>query len=194
MQVNSKDVIIFNQVKAGNNLAFTTLFENYYLELCEFSFRIIGKKELAEEIVADVFANIWLKRDRIIINSSLKALLYKSTKNMTISYLRKKKNNMLPLDDIIEFQANNGPKTDDNIIYTESQNTIEELLSNIPNKSRIVFRMHRFDNLKYREIADILDVSQKTVEKHMGKALKIIRSFNLETVGGILALFLFHSI
>ncbi len=194
MQVNSKDVTLFNQVKAGNNLAFTTLFENYYFELCEFSFRIIGKKELAEEIVADVFANIWLKRDRIIINSSLKALLYKSTKNMTISYLRKKKSNMLPLDDIIEFQANNGPKTDDNIIYTESQNTIEELLSNIPNKSRIVFRMHRFDNLKYREIADVLDVSQKTVEKHMGKALKIIRSFDLKTVGGILAFFLFHFI
>lgn len=92
-----------------------------------------------------------------------------------------------------QFQVNTGPKPDDNIIYKESKNTVEKLLNNIPNKSRIVFKMHRIDNLKYREIAEILDISQKTVEKHMGKALKIIRGFDVEAVNVIIAVLLFHS-
>lgn len=192
MQVNNEeDKKLFKQIKAGNNLAFNTLFDRYYVELCDFSFRIMGHKEIAEEVVADVFANIWLKRNHIFINTSLRAFLYRSTKNMTISYLRKKKNDILPLDDIIDFQSNLGPKPDDDMIYEESLNSMERLLLHIPNKSRIVFKMHRFDNLKYREIAEVLDISQKTVEKHMGKALKILRTFNVEAVSGIIAAILF---
>ncbi len=192
MQVNREtDEILFEQIKAGNRLAFSKLFDNYYLELCEFSYRIVGKKELAEEVVSDVLANIWLKRDRISINSSLKAFLYKSTKNMAISYLRKKKNETLPLDDVLAFQVNAGPGPDEEIIYNESVNAMEKLLANIPNKSRIVFKMHRIDKLKYCEIAEILDISQKTVEKHMGKALKIIRNYSIESINGIIAFMLF---
>jgi len=195
MQVNSdKDETLFKQLKAGNKLAFSSLFEDYYLELCEFSFRIVGKKELAEEIVADVFANIWLKRNQIIINRSVKAFLFKSTKNMTISYMRKKKNDTIPLDDILAYRANTSPKPDDTIIYKESVGSIEQLLALIPNKSRIVFKMHRFDNLKYREIAEVLDISQKTVEKHMGKALKILRNYSLESISGIISIILFFSL
>jgi len=188
MQGNTTETSIFNQVKADNKLAFNTLFETYYLELCEFSFHIVGNKELAEEIVADVFANIWLKRKSITINTSLKAFLFKSTKNMTISYMRKTKKDIVPLDDVLAFQANPNPEPDVKLIHQEAVDSVERLLSKIPNKSRIVFKMHRFDNLKYREIAEVLEISQKTVEKHMGKALSILRNYTVETLTGLIIL------
>jgi len=196
MQGANNHDIIFNQIKSGNKLAFNSLFDDFYTELCEFSFRIIGSKELAEEVVADVFANIWIKRDRIIITTSLRAYLYKSTKNMTISYLRKKKVETIPLDDILPFQASQNSDPEQNIVMKEKMASYENILSIIPNKSRIVFKMHRIDNLKYREIATILDISQKTVEKHMGKALKILRNYNAKAVVGLLlfVFFLFTSL
>jgi len=191
MQGNTKGTDIFNQIKADNKLAFNTLFETYYHELCEFSFHIVGSKELAEEIVADVFANIWLKRKNITITTSLKAFLFKSTKNLTISYMRKNNNNILPLDEVLAFQASSNPAPDNKLIYQESVNSIELLLEKIPNKSRIVFKMHRLEKLKYREIAEVLEISQKTVEKHMGKALRIIRNYSVKTITGIYILFMF---
>ncbi len=188
---NDTNIGIFKQIKAGNKLAFNSLFEDHYQELCEFSFRIIGSKELSEEIVADVFANIWMKRKNITISTSLKAFLFKSTKNMTISYMRKKKTDILPLDEVLAFQVNPNPEPDKDLIYQESVHSVECLLEKIPNKSRTVFKMHRIDNLKYREIAEVLEISQKTVEKHMGKALSILRNYTVETISSIIAFALF---
>lgn len=191
---NDTNISIFKQIKAGNKFAFNSLFEDNYQEMCEFSLRIIGNKELSEEIVADVFANIWLKRKNITISTSLKAFLFKSTKNMTISYMRKKKNDILPLDEVLAFQANPNPEPDKDLIYQESVHSVECLLEKIPNKSRTVFKMHRIDNLKYREIAEVLEISQKTVEKHMGKALSILRNYSVETISSIIAFGLFSQI
>jgi RNA polymerase sigma-70 factor (ECF subfamily) len=188
---NNSNIIAFTHIANGNKLAFNTLFGEYYEELCEFAFRIIGSKELAEEIVADVFAHIWIKREELNITISLKAYLYKSTKNMTISYIRKKKNNTIPLDDILPFHESIAENPESNILKKERIVAYEKILSIIPNKSRIIFKMHRIDSLKYREIADILNISQKTVEKHMGKALKILRNYNAESVIGVITFLLF---
>ncbi|MCK5857431.1 MAG: RNA polymerase sigma-70 factor [Bacteroidales bacterium] len=188
---NIRNNIDFNQIKKGDKLAFNSLFDEFYAELCEFSFRIIGRKELAEEVVADVFANIWIKRDTIEITINLKAYLYKSTKNMTISYIRKKKVDMLPLDDILPFQESLSGNPEQEILKKEHFAALENMLAIIPNKSRIVFKMHRLDNLKYREIAEVLDISQKTVEKHMGKALKILRNYKFDSVIGFLAVIIY---
>jgi RNA polymerase sigma-70 factor (ECF subfamily) len=188
---NNRNTLVFTHIANGDKLAFNTLFSEYYKELCEFAFRIIGSKELSEEIVADVFAHIWIKRKELNITISLKAYLYKSTKNMTISYIRKKKNNTIPLDDILPFHESVAENPESNILKKERIVAYENILSIIPNKSRIIFKMHRIDSLKYREIADILNISQKTVEKHMGKALKILRNYNAESVIGVITFLLF---
>ena len=180
---NKIDIQLFNNIKEGDVKAFTTLFDKYYSSLCEFSMMIVGSKQSAEEIVADVFANIWIKRGQHTVNSNLRGYLMRSTKNLTISYMRKKKIQILSLDEIEQLQPKSEFSPDNNILKKESTFSIEKILTQIPEKSRLVFKMHRFENLKYKEIAEILDISIKTVEKHMGKSLKILRGINTNLVG-----------
>lgn len=169
------DIFLFNRIKSGDKIAFNELFERHYSDLCEFSYQIISNKQLAEEIVADVFAGIWIKRNKLEVKTNLKSYLFKSTKNTTISYIRKRKKYMLNLEDLLNFQPEADGNPEKDIIKTENLKSYEDLLLVIPERSRMIFKMHRFDNLKYREISDILNISIKTVEKHMGIALKSLR-------------------
>lgn len=178
--IKDQDIVLFERVAQGNELAFNTIFDKYYTELCEFSYYIVKNKESAEEIVADLFANIWIKRGSYSVDQNLKGYLMRSTKNRTISYMRKKKIEVLSLDDVSFAYAESESNPEKELISKESSSSIEQILNYVPEKSRLVFKMHRFENLKYREIADILEVSHKTVEKHMGKALKILRGLQTQ--------------
>lgn len=173
--IENSDIKTFNEIAQGNELAFNAIFDKYYKDLCEFSLLIVRNKESAEEIVADLFANIWIKRGNHHVETNLKGYLLRSTKNRTISYMRKKKMNIVSLDDVADVHAEQDTNPEKVLISQESGASVERILSFIPEKSRLVFKMHRFENLKYREIAEILEISQKTVEKHMGKALRILR-------------------
>ena len=175
-----KDLILYNRIKEGNKFAFNTVFEKYYADLCEFSFLMIKNKQLAEEVVSDVLANIWIKKDTIEIKQSLRAYLYKSTRNMTITYIRKKKKNTFNIEDGNDFNLTSVSNPESDIIQKEEVESIENILNIIPERSRMVFRMHRIDKLKYREISEILEISQKTVEKHMGKAIKLVREYRAD--------------
>jgi len=170
-----RDRILFNKIKNGKENAFSELFNKYYKNLCDYSYLMNNNKSCAEEIVADVFAYIWIKRKKIKITKSVKAYLFRSTKNTTISYLRKKKNKF----EIIEEDQFNIPGSnslpDRQIIKAESDLKLNTLLNLIPARSREVFILHRFNGLKYIDIAETLDISVKTVEKHMTKSLKLLR-------------------
>ena len=180
--LDSEEINIFNRIKNDDKQAFNILFEEYYGRLCEFSYRIIANKQLSEEIVADVFAKIWIKRHRIEITGSIRAYLFQSTKNTTLSYLRKRKKETVNFDDLINFQFKDESNPEKELISNENLKSYENILSVIPEKSRAVFIMHRFDRLKYREISAILGISQKTVEKHMGKAIKLMREYKKNMV------------
>ncbi len=170
-----KDYILFNNIKIGKQDAFSELFNKYYQPLCDFSYLMSNNKSCAEEVVADVFANIWIKRKKLKINKSVKAYLYRSTRNTTISYLRKRKN----IFEEIEEEQLNVVKPDfspeHNLAKEETTRKIEKLLSVIPQRSREIFILHRFNEFRYNDIAEMLDVSVKTVEKHISKALRILR-------------------
>ncbi len=178
-----QDISLFNKIADDNELAFNTIFDKYYADLCDFSFLIVKNKESAEEIVADIFANIWIKRGTHTVDSNLRGYLMSSTKNRTISFMRKKKIEILSLEDIPYGQSENESTPEKVLISKESGASVEKILSFIPEKSRLIFKMHRFENFKYREIAEVLDISQKTVEKHMGKALKILRGMQHQIHG-----------
>ncbi len=178
----NEDIRLFDQIRLGNELAFNTIFDKYYSDLCEFSLMIVGNHQTAEEIVADVFANIWINRGKHTVETTLKGYLLRSTKNLTISYMRKNKIQILSLDEIEHHQPVSELTSDKAIIKAESKITAESILMNIPAKSRLVFKMHRFENLKYKEIANILEISIKSVEKHMGKSLKILRGLESKIV------------
>jgi len=175
------DIDLFEQIKNGNQKSFEELFNRYYNVLSNYSSIILNNNSCAEEVVADVFANIWIKRKKITINKNVKAYLYRSTRNTAISYLRKRKQECETIDENkINFsQTHNSP--DNELIREDSEFRLKNLLNKIPERSREVFILHRFNNLKYVEIAETLNVSIKTIEKHMTKSLKIIREYYKNT-------------
>ncbi|OQX72681.1 MAG: hypothetical protein B6D61_13405 [Bacteroidetes bacterium 4484_249] len=174
---NKADRKLFKKVKKGDIKSFEKLFDNYYQALCNFAFIYLNDEGLSEEIVSDVFINIWQKRNEIIILENLKSYLYKSTMNAVISNFRKKKanftnlNNLESLDSSVDFIT---PET--LLLDEEFKNKIEQLMDGLPYKAGLVFRMKKIDGLKYKEIAEILNISEKTVENHISKAIKKIRS------------------
>jgi len=178
--INSNDDVVFKQLKQGSVSSFNLLFDKYYHELCSFSNIIISNQQLAEEVVADVFVKIWQKKEFIEITTSVKSYLYKSTKNTTISYLRKKKVDEVSLDDIFNLQEENSSNPESIIIQGETLEQIKDVLSILPKKSKMVFQMHRFNQLKYKDIAEIMNVSVKSIEKHMSKSMKILREYKVQ--------------
>ena len=174
-KISERDIILFEKIKENNQQAFEELFNLYYHNLCDFSSLMSNNKPCAEEVVADVFANIWIKRKKLKINKSVKAYLFRSTKNTTISYLRKRKNIYEPIeeDQLNIFNSDSSP--DKHLLKEELNFKLKNLLKIIPERSREVFILHRFNGFKYKDIADTLDISIKTVEKHMTKSLKLLR-------------------
>jgi len=177
--INDNDDVLFRHLKQGSTNSFEMLFTKYYQDLCSFSNLIISNQQLAEEVVADVFVKIWQKKEKIDIKTSVKSYLYKSTKNTTISYIRKKRINEISLDEIFNLQEENSSNPELLIIQDETLEQIKDVLSILPKKSKLVFQMHRFNQLKYKDIAEIMNVSVKSVEKHMSKSMKILREYKI---------------
>jgi RNA polymerase sigma-70 factor (ECF subfamily) len=152
------------------------LFEKYYEPLCNFAYLFLKDAKLTEEIVDDVFINIWKKRNDLTIHTNPKAYLYRSARNGVLGHLRKNNpgfNTYETVENSREHTATVSPET--LMIREEIADKIASLLDKLPAQAGLVFRMHKMDGLRYKEIAEILNISVKTVENHMGRALRIFR-------------------
>ncbi len=176
MKNYNNDFYLFKQIKNGHAKALATLFDKYYEPLCNFAFLFLKDTPLSEEIVDDIFINIWKRRKELPILTNPKAYLYRSTRNGIISYLRKNNpvfSTATIQDNHTAQQLSDTPET--LMIRKEISEKVTFLLEKLPAQAGLVFRMHKMDGLKYKEIAEVLNISVKTVENHMGRALRIFR-------------------
>ncbi len=166
----------FEKIKSGNIKVFENVFREYYPILCSFANKIIRDKDKSEEVVQDIFYNIWKKKKIIDINTSLKSYLFKSVQNKCYQIEKHK---------VIENKYKTFVKNDTSNIYItpfdelklqEVNNLIEATLNSLPENCNRIFKMSRFEGLKYKEIAEKLSISVKTVEANMSKALKKFRT------------------
>jgi len=168
-----QDILLFKALQNDSRQALNQLFKLYFNPLCSFVDTLTEDKMLAEEIVSDVFFNLWVKRKKLQVTGSLKAYLYKACRNQTISYMRKP---ALNFDTIYEDIAFTPPvEPDQLLIQQESAAQIESLINLLPVRTRLVFNLHRKEELTYKEIAELLEISDKTVEYQMSKALKLLK-------------------
>jgi RNA polymerase sigma-70 factor (ECF subfamily) len=155
---------------------FEALFHTYYKQLCRFSFRILHDKDKAEDVVQICFINFWEKRESISIQASFKAYLFRSVYNRSINeYTRSKK---IINEEIAVLNETSGSVSDDPILLMQAQEVqkkIDQAIATMPDGCRTVFMLSREDQLSYKEIAEMLQISVKTVENQMGKALRIMR-------------------
>ncbi len=174
-RILDKDRILIEKVKTGDMVAFEQLFKKYYNELCGYAYQYFKDRDTVEDIVQDLFYKLWQKRERLEIRSSFRAYLYKAVYNNTLQVL-KEKNSLQPIED---QQGRYEVILSDEIFETveskEVLQIIEKTLENMPERVRKIFELSRFEGLRYREIAEHLSISIKTVEANMGKALKIFR-------------------
>ncbi|HSC40290.1 MAG TPA: RNA polymerase sigma-70 factor [Chitinophagaceae bacterium] len=155
--------------------AYKELFVLLYNPLLQFAASFVKAKEPAEEIVSDVFMAIWERRKRIDSISNLKVYLYVATKNTAINYLARQ--NKLVTTNIAEMELE--PESiyfnpEQLLITAEMGRRIREAVSQLPPKCQIIFRLVKEDELKYREVAEILNLSVKTVENQLSIALRKI--------------------
>lgn len=160
-------------LRIGDEKAFDTLFRAWYEPLVRYAYTFTdGDPDEAEELVQNAFVKLWAQRDKLEFQNSVKAYLYRMVHNQALNRLRTHKIHERYTQHQARQMENEfeSPKED-----PELQQRIRKVLDDLPAQCRHVFELSRFESLKYREIAEQLGISVKTVETHMGKALKILR-------------------
>jgi len=163
-------------LKAGEKSVFDEIFRAYYEELVGFCLRYIPDQDMACEIVQDMFVKLWIRREDLFVTISLKAYLYKATRNHALNYL-----NQLKIQDkyksYIGFQTLDGGNSPlDKLQESDLEEEIKRAVLSLPERRRKVFEMSRHEGLKNKQIAEKLNISVKTVENQMTKALEFLRN------------------
>jgi RNA polymerase sigma-70 factor (ECF subfamily) len=154
---------------------FEHLFKAHYKELHAYAGVMLRDLDMAEEIVQGMFLKFWEKRELLNVQTSIKAYLYKCVYNDSMNYLKHQKVKTKYHDFAAYTMNNEHEPASSRVELSELEIKLQKALNELPEACRTIFQMSRFEELKYREIAEQLDLSIKTVENQMGKALKILR-------------------
>ncbi|MDR1601915.1 MAG: RNA polymerase sigma-70 factor [Tannerella sp.] len=170
------DFLLFGKIKDGDIKAFETLFRLYHAPLCLYASGITGRRDVAEDIVQDLFYLIWKTRATMQIHRSVKSYLYGAVKNRSLLYLE----HMLVREQYEALALNETdtaaePDPHEQMEYAELEAVVERTLAGLPERRRRIFRMNRMEGQKYSEIAGRLAISIKTVEAEMAKACRQLR-------------------
>ena len=151
---------------------FEMAYKQFFSMLVRFAFQYVEDKDTAEDIVQEVFSNIWNQADRIDIRTHIKSYLFGAVRNACLNHLKHQK--------VVATHAkeNPGQATLDQGAFLEMdelREKINQALAQLPEKRRQIFELSRFEEKKYHEIAKELNISIKTVETQMSRALKVLR-------------------
>lgn len=162
-------------IRSGDEKAFETLFKDQYPILCGYARKYLNDVDQAEEIVQEMFFSFWQKKEKLEINTSLEAYLFRSVRNACLNYLKHMKiREQYKLANNQEIRQKE-QEIHDYVVAIELQERIENVIDQLPPKRKKIFKMSRFEELKYKEIAEKLNISVKTVEAQLSKALKFLR-------------------
>lgn len=151
------------------------LFRRYYKPLCSHAIRYIYSKEIAEDLVSDVFCKFWKNESYKNITSSFRSYLFRSVRNTAFTYLRSEFNTVERSEKYDMIEVTENLKADSICIYEETLARVKLLVDSMPPQCKKVFLLSRFESKGNKEIAEELNLSLKTIEAHMGKALGIMR-------------------
>ena len=168
------DTLLVAALKYDSHEAFVKIFRQYYANLVLFTARFIPDKSVCEDIVQEAFIKIWSNRKNLEIKTSIRSYLTTSVQNLALDELRhrKVKNNYLEMNREIILSLS----PDEHMFFTELSDAIDNALEKLSPELRETLMLSRSEKLKYHEIAQRLNVSVRTVEVRISKALKYLRS------------------
>lgn len=170
----NQDKELFLKLKDGDEQAFKVLFEKYYSSMCLFARQYLKDHELAEESVQDMFVRIWERRQALNIETSVKHYLFRSVRNHCLNQIQHEKIKLQYASKVLDA-ASHEIDPEQYYIEVDLLKRIETSINSLPPKRKEIFRLSREQGLKYKEIAEKLNISVKTVEAQMGLALKYLR-------------------
>lgn len=166
---------IIGRIRQGDKQEFEKLFRSSYVSLVRYAKTLVRDHDTAEEIVQDLFFRLWQDRQKMKIESSLNGYLFRSVYNRALHRIEHRKVVERHAGEMAAAASLSSEPVTETIYYNELQARVAGVLERLPERCRLIFRMSRFEGMKYNEIADKLAVSLKTVEADMGRALKEFR-------------------
>ncbi len=168
---------------------FEKLFRLHYSKLCSYANLFLNDPDAAEDVVQEVFFKLWKSRDELVITTTIKSYLFRAVRNGCLNVI-----DHLSIRDAYkvaneEDMQDNELRFIDEAIVSELEQRIKETIDRLPAERRKIFILSRFEGLKYKEIADRLNISVKTVENQMYQALKYLRENLVDYLPLILVLF-----
>jgi RNA polymerase sigma-70 factor (ECF subfamily) len=167
--------ILLAGISMNEEASLRKLIERFSTGLYIFAFGIVKRREVAEEIVSDIFFRLWDERKNISRIQNIRSYLATAVRNNSLAYLRSKKNQPhLTLDEIDTFELEPLKCPETILIDKETMDLINKTIAQLPAKNKMAFTLAKINGLKYKEIALLMNISPRTVENHIAKALERI--------------------
>lgn len=189
VRMELQDHLIGEMLARKDESAFEQVFKTHFKNLHAYAFTMLKDDAEAEEVVQQVFFKLWERAGHLTISGSVAAYLYRAVHNESLNHLKHQKVKTGYRLHVAYSMKNQEGQEPEKIMTRELDHKFREALNELPEQCRTVFQLSRFEDMKYREIADKLDISVKTVENHMGKALKILRARLVDFLTLLLLLF-----
>jgi RNA polymerase sigma-70 factor (ECF subfamily) len=187
----SEDSELISLLKEKPDLGIKKIFDTYYATLVGTSYNLVKKEDVAKDIAQEVLLKLWENRDQFDIQKSLKNYLKRAAINSSINHIKSKHGKKWEEPEYLEIQDD---YTAQKIDADDLEHLITNYISALPEKCRMVFMLSRFENLSNKEIAEHLDISVKTVESQITKALKFLRKTVLPHIHRLILLFSFFQL
>lgn len=173
---NLDDLELMSYTAEDDREAFVELYNRYKRPLYLHAYKMLGSQEEAKDVLQDVFARLWGKRHSIVLESGLSPYLYRSVKYRILNIVSRKKTQDRYLESLAAFIEKSENLTDLQVRENELRELIEKEITLLPPKMREVFELSSQQDLSYKEIAEILGISDKTVKKQVHNARTILRN------------------
>lgn len=158
----------------GDHQKFEIVFKYFYNDLCRFAFSLLHDAEQAEEEVQEVFVKVWMKRESLTQVENLKAYLFRAVYNQCMNHIKHSKVKQTHAEHVLLSSQNESLQSDE-LSLKQLKEEIKRHVDQLPDQCRKAFELSRYQELSYKEIAEVMQISVKTVENHIGRALKSLR-------------------
>jgi RNA polymerase sigma-70 factor (family 1) len=163
-------------LRSGDQAAYTEIYNRYSWLLHTHAYKKLGDREAANDVIQELFASLWTKRETVFLNTTLAGYLYTAVRNRILNMIEHQQVETKYIDSMMEFSAEYTAVTDHLIREKQMMSIIDKEIAALPPKMRAVFELSRKSHLSHKEIAEQLDISEQTVTKQIKNALKILKA------------------